>query len=385
MMAWVGTLAVALPALIVAWVAGSCLRRWAPTWGWVDVPGGRKDHRRPVALGGGIAIWLGIAVPIGLLWAGGQWPLSVATQDFAAANHAVWAAHAGEILLFLLFGSLFLLIGLADDLWGVPWYIRLFLEVVVAALAVVMGEWQLTLYLPGIFSVPLSILWIVGLVNAFNMLDNMDALSAGTATISCLSLVVICLWGPHPETTHPQWIMAAAAGIVGGACGGYLIHNAPPARLFMGDAGSYLVGFCLAVITMKISYAGYAPGTWHAVLAPALLMAVPWYDMASVIVLRWRAGRSPFEADHRHLSHRLAAMGMTRRRAVSIVHLLTATCGIAAVLLHRVDGVGAWLLLGLVACVLAVVALLEPGSREPERLDSGALEPGRREPGSQTT
>jgi UDP-GlcNAc:undecaprenyl-phosphate GlcNAc-1-phosphate transferase len=152
-----------------------------------------------------------------------------------------------------------------------------------------------------------------------------------------------------------------------GALLGFLWHNRPPARIFMGDSGAYFLGFLLAAGTLLASYTGYATPRRHAILAPVVVMAVPLYDMLSVIVIRLRSGRSPFAADKNHFSHRLVDLGLTPAQAVLTVYLATAACGLAALLLHRVDTMGAVLLVLLVACLLGLIAILETTARRTIR------------------
>ena len=130
----------------------------------------------------------------------------------------------------------------------------------------------------------------------------------------------------------------------------------------MGDAGSYFVGFSLAAIAMVTTYVGgELPG--HAALAPICVLAVPLYDLATVVWIRLREGRSPFEADKRHFSHRLVELGLSKTQAVRTIYLLTATCGLGALLLHQVNQVGAVLIVLLVACVLVLIGILETAAR----------------------
>jgi UDP-GlcNAc:undecaprenyl-phosphate GlcNAc-1-phosphate transferase len=131
----------------------------------------------------------------------------------------------------------------------------------------------------------------------------------------------------------------------------------------MGDAGSYFVGFIIAVATLLATYTGYRSTTRHAILAPLFVMAVPLYDMVTVLWIRVRSGRSPFAADRNHFSHRLVELGLTKGQAVLTIYLLTATCGVGALLLHRVDAVGAGLITLLIACVLSLIAILETTAR----------------------
>jgi UDP-GlcNAc:undecaprenyl-phosphate GlcNAc-1-phosphate transferase len=143
-----------------------------------------------------------------------------------------------------------------------------------------------------------------------------------------------------------------------GSLVGFLWHNRPPARLFMGDAGSYFIGFCLAVATIAATFAGGSLPR-HSILAPLCVLAVPLYDTLTVVVIRLKQGRSPFEADKNHFSHRLVDLGMTKTQAVLTIYLTTATCGLGALLLHQVNAAGAAVILLLVCCVLALVGVLE--------------------------
>jgi UDP-GlcNAc:undecaprenyl-phosphate GlcNAc-1-phosphate transferase len=195
------------------------------------------------------------------------------------------------------------------------------------------------------------------------MLDNMDGLSGGIAVISASVLCAVMLLAPDPETQRPQWFVAGFLIVLVGAISGFLWHNRPPARIFMGDAGSYFIGFYLATATLLATYAGYQSPRPHAIFAPLCVMAVPLYDMLTVIWIRIREGRSIFQADKCHLSHRLVDLGLTKVQAVLTIYLLSLTCGLGALLLHRVDLVGAVLILLLVACVLVLIAILESTAR----------------------
>jgi UDP-GlcNAc:undecaprenyl-phosphate GlcNAc-1-phosphate transferase len=151
-----------------------------------------------------------------------------------------------------------------------------------------------------------------------------------------------------------------------GSLVGFLWHNRPPARLFMGDAGAYLIGFCLAVSTIMATFTG-GDLPRHSILAPLCVLAVPLYDTITVVGIRLLAGRSPFEGDKNHFSHRLVELGMTKIQAVLTIYLTTATCGLGALLLHQVNAMGAAIVLLTVACVLAVVGVLEATVRHGQR------------------
>jgi UDP-GlcNAc:undecaprenyl-phosphate GlcNAc-1-phosphate transferase len=274
------------------------------------------------------------------------------------------SSQLGPLLALLGGATAMMALGLADDLWGLDWRWRLGVEFGVAAACVLsQGEdWQLTAFMPfPQLAWICSVLWIVALVNAFNMLDNMDAASAGIAAIACAILVAFVLMpGAHAQ---PQLFVGGFLTVLCGALLGFLVHNRPPARLFMGDAGSYFVGFCIAGGTLLATYTTYEAGVRHAVLAPLCVMAVPLYDMFTVIRIRVREGRSIFKADRCHFSHRLTDLGMTRSQAVLTLYLTTATCGLGALLLPRVDTVGAYVVLLLIICILLLIHILEMTAR----------------------
>ena len=201
-------------------------------------------------------------------------------------------------------------------------------------------------------------LWIVGLVNSFNMLDNMDGLSAGVAAIAAAMLAAVMFLSPRPDNHQPQLFVGGFLLVVVGSLVGFLWHNRPPARLFMGDAGSYLVGYLLAMATLTGTFAGGGVPR-HAALAPLCVLAVPIYDTASVVLIRLRQGRSPFVGDKSHFSHRLVALGMTREagRADDLSghgHLRPGRAAVA-----QVDRFGAGVIVLLVCSTLLLVAVLE--------------------------
>jgi UDP-GlcNAc:undecaprenyl-phosphate GlcNAc-1-phosphate transferase len=173
------------------------------------------------------------------------------------------------------------------------------------------------------------------------------------------------------ESTGPQLFVGGFLLALCGAILGFLWHNRPTARLFMGDAGSYFVGFCMGLITLLATFARYGNGTEYTLLAPLCVLAVPLYDMATVLWIRLREGRSPFKGDTCHISHRLVELGFSKGQAVLTIYLMTATCGLAGVLLPRLDAVGAVIALVLVACVLALIAVIELTARNHLRSRDG--------------
>ncbi|MGD9722817.1 MAG: MraY family glycosyltransferase [Pirellulales bacterium] len=381
-MNWIVALA-AVPSLVVSCAAAAALRVLAPRWGFVDRPGARKIHSQPLALGGGLAIWAGVVLPLAaaelavVLWAratrgqsepahfdlswAGRWGSRLA--EFVEPHLSGLAAQSTDLWFFLACGSVLVVLGLVDDTRGLDWRFRLAVETLVAAAVVVGRGWKLTLFVdwPLVTDV-VSVLWIVGLVNSFNMLDNMDGLSAGVAAIAAGILGCVMLMTPEGGAPQPQLFVAGMLFVLVGSLVGFLVHNRPPARIIMGDAGSYFVGFSLAVATILATFSGDGIPR-HSVLAPLCVLAVPIYDTISVVLIRLRAGRSPFEGDTNHFSHRLVALGLTRPQAVLTIYLTSAACGLGALLLHQVDRFGALVVLLLIGCLLAVIAILEMTAR----------------------
>lgn len=362
--------AVIAPSLLVALLAAYLVRRWAPSRGLIDKPAERKVHTTPTPLGGGLAIWLGVVTPLAVgqvllcLVDSGQIDARI-LPEFAQPHIAGLVQQSATLWILLGAGTVLMAIGLVDDRWGLPWQWRLGAQFAVAAICVTWQDWRLTAFIdfpPATWL--LSVLWIVALVNSFNMLDNMDGLSAGIAAIASGLLATVLLTVPVPG--GPQLFVGGFLLVVVGALLGFLWHNRPIAKLFMGDAGSYFVGFCIAITTLLATFTSYDNTKQYAVLAPLCVMAVPLYDMTTVLWIRIREGRSPFRPDKSHFSHRLVDLGLTKGQAVLTIYLTTATCGLGALLLHRVDAVGAGVIMVMILCILLLIAILETtGLRDP--------------------
>ena len=291
------------PSFLLAWSLTFVVRRWAPGWGLVDRPGARKVHTTPTPLGGGLAIGLAVLGTFflgqALLWCLAWLPSTREfVPEFAREFIPGIRYRSVDLWLLLLGGSVLMILGLLDDRFGLDWRVRLAVQLLVAFTCVVTQGWRLTAFIdvPRVgwaISVGLSVLWITAMVNSFNMLDNMDALSAGVAVVAAGILAAVMLIAPDPTTQRPQLFVAGLLLVLTGALLGFLWHNRPPARIFMGDAGSYFVGFVIAVATLLATYASYQSTTPHAILAPLCVMAVPLYDMTTVIWIRLRERAQP--------------------------------------------------------------------------------------------
>jgi UDP-GlcNAc:undecaprenyl-phosphate GlcNAc-1-phosphate transferase len=361
---------------MVSWLATGVMRWLAPRIGLVDKPNPRKVHLVPIPLGGGVGVFLGVLVPFAagtlvlrLLNSAGTDPDALAwVPDIVRLHQQGLNQRIGGLWVLLGCAGVLVALGLLDDRLGLPWQLRLVIEFGVALFCVWHQGWQLTAFieLPSagwLVSIALSTMWIVVLINSFNMLDNMDGLSAGVAAIAAGMLAVVLMLSPDPQTQRPQLFVAGLLLVLLGSLLGFLFHNWPPARIFMGDGGSYFVGFYIAIATLLATYTSYTSNRPYAVAAPLCVMAVPLYDMVTVLYIRWCEGRSWFQADKSHFSHRLVDLGFSKTAAVLTIYLTTATCGLGALLLHRVDWLGAGVILVMILCVLALIALLESTAR----------------------
>jgi UDP-GlcNAc:undecaprenyl-phosphate/decaprenyl-phosphate GlcNAc-1-phosphate transferase len=360
-------IALGLVSVSCAVCVGLCslARRIAPRWGFVDRPGGHKGHRAPTPLGGGVAIWLTIVsiLAIGLL---AVRVLGPGELPGPLARHAGGIyERSGELLWILALASAIMAMGFLDDLMNLDWRPRLGIQLACAIVLAALGV-RVTLFGPFthfLLGGTVTVLWIVGLTNAFNMLDNMDGLAA---SVGLIAAALFC----GAQLAAGSLFAPAVLLVVVGALAGFLVHNHAPARIFMGDAGSNFLGFLLGALTVVGTFTRDDQGggfSRYGVLAPLLVMAVPLYDMISVILIRLREGRSPFVGDRRHFSHRLVSRGLTPAQAVWTIDLVTLAGGLGALLLHRLGGAGACVVLAQTCCLLGVVAILELSASRSEQ------------------
>jgi len=336
--------------------------------GFVDRPGGHKQHCRPVALGGGIALFFSICGPILAGTVAASFFLHSPPgwlPAFVLVHLPGIASKLGSILAIMGCVTVLHGMGLWDDIRPIGPGLKFIVEVILALIIAGPLGIRAAEALPVPLSIALTVVWIVVITNAFNFLDNMDGLSAGVAAVAATIFGLAA-------TNAGQVFVPIMAFVIVGASLGFLCFNFAPASVFMGDSGSLVLGFLLSVVTILTTY--YDPArdlTPLGVLVPLLVLAVPLYDVASVVMHRLRLGVSPFKGDRRHFSHRLVRRGLSPRGAVLTIYLATAATGLPAIVLPKLKDWGDSALLVIQGiCVVVMVAILEhltPGSRDSGR------------------
>lgn len=302
-------------AALVLW-STPIVKEWGLRSGRVDQPNHRKVHVKPMVRLGGVAIFAGTMIALGLMALLGGFG-NLPPQKLLE----VWGVTIGGIAFFT--------IGLTDDLLGLSPFSRLLAQVFVSSLV-----WQagvqidfLTIptmglvSLPDWISLPVTVIWLVGMANAINWIDGLDGLAAGVSGIAAVMLLIVSLFMGQPGAA------LIAAALAGGSFG-FLRYNFNPAQIFMGDGGAYFMGFTLAGVGIIGLVKGVATVS---ILLPYLILAVPILDMSAVILDRLRNGKSPFIADKRHLHHRLLDAGLSHRLTVIVIYMLTLWVGSLAI------------------------------------------------------
>ncbi|MCA9862908.1 MAG: MraY family glycosyltransferase [Thermomicrobiales bacterium] len=328
MNSWLGVAVVV--AFLVSIVATYCVRLAARRFDWLDHPSRRKLHTNPVPLMGGIAMYTAfiIAVPVA---------------------HSRTVLEEGAVVLTG--ATLLLITGIIDDRHGMRPSVKLLAQVA-ASLVLVLGGVHIALFSVNALNAIATIAWIVGICNAMNLLDNMDGLSGGVAAIACASFAVLA-------TLNGQIWVSVVAAVLFGAILGFLWFNWNPASIFMGDAGSLLLGFLLAVLAIKLRFPGLEPE--RAWMAPILVLIVPIADTTLVTISRLRRGVSISSGGRDHISHRLLRLGLTVRQAVGLLYAAALAGGAAAIVVTTVasEAVAAGVIGGVAILTLIAVAALE--------------------------
>lgn len=297
-------------------------RLWCRRHGLVDDPGQRKIHTTSIPLAGGLAVMTGL---VAALLGGTAFVLTFSSSGAVGLFQYGVGRRALQLLGITAGGVGMLLTGLRDDQVelrpAAKFGCQLLAALVVAATGV-----RVTLFVHSlIFSYAVTALWILTIVNAFNFMDNMNGLCAGLGAIGAA-------WFGLIAAHAGQYLVATMGFIIAGALLGFLPYNFPKASAFLGDSGSHLVGYLLAILGILPHF--YTPKHPRAlaVLSPLLILAVPLGDMAWVVLLRWRRGKPFYIGDTNHLSHRLARRGLANTQAVVAIWSLAAATGALAYL-----------------------------------------------------
>jgi UDP-GlcNAc:undecaprenyl-phosphate GlcNAc-1-phosphate transferase len=357
-------------ALSVALVPGSLAL--GPRLGAMDRPGPRKVHAAATPRTGGMAVYLSFMVVVlgGYLLAPRLSQSAWVLEAFGGSLAPLAEAYRVEAKLLALGigASLAFAVGLLDDVLGEAFHPAWKAAGQVAAALVVVAADVRTSFLPyDWMNMLVTVFWIVGITNAFNLLDNMDGLSAGVALVACTVLLLNAL------ALKEVFVGLLLAAFMGSLLG-FLLFNffrLFGVRLFLGDCGSLFIGFAMACVTLLERYLSHASSTLFPVLMPVLVLAIPLIDTFTVIVIRLREGRPIYVGDSRHLSHRLVSLGLSPRTAVLFIWLATFCLGLGALTLAHASVQRALLVivqsLGFVALLLI---LLFVERRREERLSA---------------
>jgi UDP-GlcNAc:undecaprenyl-phosphate GlcNAc-1-phosphate transferase len=329
--------------------------------GFVARPTEDRYHRSIIALGGGIAIVATILsflvasiLIVKFLIASGRLSL----DQSVSVHPPGFIGKINQLIIVLCCIFALFLLGLWDDKKRLGPFPKLLVQFAVALAAAFFADIRLEMFIHSkLLTSILSAFWIVLIINVFNFLDNMDGAAAGIAVIVASILLTAAV-------VSAQVFVGALAILFIGTLLGFLIFNFPPAKIFMGDAGSLPLGFLLALLTLRTTYYHQAAsGHWYPVLIPLISMAVPLYDFATVTILRLSQGKSPFVGDTQHFSHRLRRLGLSDTQTVLTLYLATICTGIGATFLYQVNLAGAILIFVQTLMVLAIIAILESTPR----------------------
>ena len=339
-------------AAVLVPVAGAIARRFDI----LDHPGPRKIHLRPTPRVGGIAVWAAFTIVVVTGYFG--FPvlarLSLVQEHLPGPVAVLRESYRveGKLLAVVLGGAVAFVVGLLDDVLG-----RRFGPTgklagqALATLVLLSGGVRTDFLLYEPFNVAVTLVWVIGITNAFNLLDNMDGLCTGVALVASFVLLL------NAWLLGEFFINLVLLALVGSLLG-FLVFNWYPASIFLGDCGSLFIGFTLAALTLLERYVSRAPSTYFPVLMPVLVLALPILDTTTVVFIRLREHRPIYVGDSRHLSHRLVSLGMSRRLAVLTIYVLALGIGLGSVALPHASLVVSVILLLQALVVIAVVLIL---------------------------
>ncbi len=322
-------------AMLISFILTPVVKSLAQKMGAIDVPkDGRRMHDHPIPRMGGLAIFLGFLL-----------------------SALVFVPMSGPMRGMLLGGVIIVILGILDDIYALPALPKLIVQIVAATVAVESGNVIQVLSNPNVFSadpywslgalsVPVSVIWIVAITNAVNLIDGLDGLAVGVATISSLTMLVIAM-------LVSDSLVALTMAALAGGCIGFMPYNLNPAKIFMGDTGSTFLGFILATVSIQGLFKFY---TIISFAVPFLMLGLPLFDTCFAILRRISKGQNPMSPDRSHVHHRLIDMGFNQKQAVAILYIISAILGLSAVVLTTSGALKAMVLLCALCLAGAIAA-----------------------------
>ena len=323
-----------LVGLVVSFLMTPIVKTFAYKVGAIDVPkDNRRMHKTPIPRLGGLAIFIGFMVSILL---------------FAEIDAEMKSILLGAVIIVVL--------GVVDDIMALPAMLKFVVQIGAALIPALNGVQILAFSNPNIFSsnlywvlgglsVPFTVLWIVALTNAVNLIDGLDGLANGVSAISATTMLVIALMASEMQVAI---VMAALVG----ASIGFMPYNLNPAKMFMGDTGATFLGYILATMSIQGLFKYYAVISF---VVPFMILGLPIFDTAFAFIRRIAHGQSPMHADRSHIHHRLIDMGLSQKQAVATLYVISAILGLSAVVLTT-SGEQKAMMLFLTLCIVGVVA-----------------------------
>ena len=325
-----------LTALVVSFLMTPIVKTFAYKVGAIDVPkDARRMHKVPIPRLGGLAIFIGFMVSILLF-------LDI------RGNIQMQSILLGAVIIVVL--------GVVDDIMALPAMLKFVVQIIAALVPATNGVQILAFSNPNVFSenlywvlgnlsIPITVLWIVGITNSVNLIDGLDGLANGVSAISATTMLVIAMMASESQ------VAVAMAALVGASVG-FMPYNLNPAKMFMGDTGATFLGYILATMSIQGLFKYYAVISF---VVPFLILGLPIFDTAFAFIRRIAHGQSPMHADRSHIHHRLIDMGLNQKQAVATLYVISAILGLSAVVLTT-GGEQKAMLLFAALCIVAVVA-----------------------------
>ncbi len=335
-------------ALVVSFLSTPIVKSFACKVGAIDVPkDARRMHKVPIPRMGGLAIFLGFIISVLL---------------FCPVDEQMKGILLGSVIIVVM--------GIIDDITPLRAGLKFIVQILAALIPVYYGVQITCISNPNLFSdqpywnfgwlsIPITVLWIVGLTNAVNLIDGLDGLAIGVSSIGALTMLVIAILVAEPQVAL---VMAALVG----ACIGFMPYNMNPAKIFMGDTGSTFLGYILACITIQGLFKFYAVISF---MVPFLILGLPIFDTMFAIIRRVSHGQNPMAPDRSHVHHRLIDMGLNQKQAVAVLYVISAILGLSAVVLATDGEIRALLCLIslIVVCLVAARVIVIPRLSGEER------------------